>query len=74
MPTLADVSDGFNGTYTVDPAGSGRVDTNASITFTNPKNGTGPELVFYLTGNGNPLLVLDADVEAFLGGGGRSGF
>jgi hypothetical protein len=35
-----------------------------------PNNGTGPELVFYLTGNGNPLLVLDADVEAFLSGGG----
>ena len=62
------VSDSFNGTYTVDPAGSGRVDTNASITFTN--HGTGPELVFYLTGNGNPLLVLDADVESLLGGGG----
>jgi hypothetical protein len=64
------VSDRFHGTYTVDPAGSGRVDTNSSITFANPNNGTGPEFVFYLTGNGNPPLILDADVEPSLGGGG----
>ena len=58
------VSDGFSATYTVDP--SGRVDTASSFTFANPNNGTGPELVFYLTGGGNPVLVLDADTTPTL--------
>lgn len=66
--------DRFTGTYTVDPAGSGRVDTNSSFTFGDPNNGTGPELVFYLTGAGNPILVLDADIEPALAGGGEFGF
>jgi len=58
------VSDGFSATYTVDP--SGRVDTTSSFTFANPNNGTGPELVFYLTGGGSPVLVLDADTTPSL--------
>jgi hypothetical protein len=58
------VSDGFSATYTVDP--SGRVDTNSSFTFANANNGTGPELVFYLTGGGNQVLVLAADTEPAL--------
>jgi hypothetical protein len=62
------VSDGFSATYTVDP--SGRVDTGSSFTFANVNNGTGPDWVFYLTGSGNPVLVLDADTEPSLGGGG----
>jgi hypothetical protein len=53
------ISDSMNGTYTVDPSGNGRVDT--FVNFTN--NGPGPEYIFYLTGNGNPALVLDADVN-----------
>lgn len=53
------VSDSFTGTYTVDPSGNGRVDS--FINFTS--NGAGPELIFYLTGNGNPPLVLDADAN-----------
>ena len=53
------VSDSFTGTYTVDPSGNGRVDS--SIDFTS--NGAGPELIFYLTGNGNPPLLLDADAN-----------
>jgi len=70
-------SDGFTANYSVDP--TGRVDTlnpegTPSFTFATPSNGTGPELVFYLTGNGNPVLVLDADIEPLLnfgsGGGG----
>lgn len=64
------VSDAFHGTYTVDPAGTGRVDTNSSITFSHAVNGTGPELVFYLTGKGGQALVLDADSEPALGGAG----
>jgi hypothetical protein len=51
------ISDSFNGTYTVDP--SGRIDTGSSINFTN--NGPGPEFILYLTGNGNVPLVLDFD-------------
>ena len=54
-----DLSDSFTGTYTVDPSGTGRVDS--SINFS--RNGAGPELIFYLTGNGNPPLVLDADAN-----------
>ena len=63
---LVQISDGFSATYTVDP--SGRVDTSSSFTFTS--NGPGPDLVFYLTGGGNPVLVLDADTEPTLSGGG----
>ena len=52
------VSDSFTGTYTLDSVhGTGRVDSN--ITYTS--NGQGPELIFYLIGNGNAPLVLDAD-------------
>ena len=54
-----EISDSFTGTYTLDPAGTGRVDT--SINFTT--NGPGPEFIFYLTGNGNPPLILDADAN-----------
>lgn len=60
------ITDGFSASYTLDP--SGRVDTGSSFAFTS--NGPGPELVFYLTGNGNPALVLDADTETSLSGGG----
>jgi hypothetical protein len=56
--TTYTVSDSFTGTYSLDLVhGTGRVDS--TITYTS--NGTGPELIFYLTGNGNPPLVLDAD-------------
>jgi hypothetical protein len=65
----AQVSDRFHATYTVDPIGSGRVDTNFSFTFSKVSNGTGPELVFYLTGNGGPVLILDADIEPALQNG-----
>lgn len=55
-------TDSFTGTYALFPLGTGRVDTNSSITFTT--QGQGPELIFYLTGNGNPPLVLDADINS----------
>jgi hypothetical protein len=51
------ITDAFHGKYTVDSTGTGRADS--SITF--KSNGPGPELIFYLTGNGNPALILDAD-------------
>jgi hypothetical protein len=54
-----EISDIFTGTYTLDSTGSGRVDS--FLDFRN--NGPGPEFIFYLTGNGNPPLILDADVN-----------
>lgn len=58
--SLVIISDSFTGTYALDPSGTGRVDS--TINFSS--NGPGPELIFYLTGNGNPPLVLDADDNA----------
>jgi hypothetical protein len=52
-----EIADGFTGTYKLDPKGTGRVDTTINYNV----NGPGPELIFYLAGNGNPALVLDAD-------------
>jgi hypothetical protein len=66
---LVGISDSFTGTYLLDPSGTGRVDS--SITFTS--NGAGPELIFYLTGNGNPPLVLDADANLGSVGVGQAG-
>ena len=54
-----EISDSLSGTYIVDSTGTGRVDS--SLNFAT--NGPGPELIFYLTGNGNPPLVLDSDVN-----------
>ncbi len=51
------ISDSFTGTYTLDSTGTGRVDSQISFSG----NVLGPELIFYLTGNGNPPLVLDAE-------------
>ncbi|MGC1373552.1 MAG: hypothetical protein WA824_15560 [Candidatus Sulfotelmatobacter sp.] len=51
------ISDSFTGTYTLDASGTGRIDSTINYSI----NGPGPELIFYLTGNGNPPLVLDAD-------------
>ena len=52
-----EISDSFSGTYSVDSTGTGRVDSQISFRT----NGIGPELIFYLTGNGNPPLLLDAE-------------
>jgi hypothetical protein len=65
-----EASGGFKATYVVDPTGSGRVDTASSFIFNNVNLGTGPELVFYLTGSNTSALVLDADIEPNLGGAG----
>ena len=55
----AQISAAFDGTYSVDSSGTGR----ASLTFSNfnpdPKHDYQPVLFFYLTGNGNPSLVLE---------------
>ncbi|HEY7095856.1 MAG TPA: hypothetical protein VH437_03980 [Terriglobales bacterium] len=63
------VRDQFHATYTVDPTGTGRVDS----LFTYPGSGQGPEFIFYLTGNGNPPLILDADFNLMGFGGGGVG-
>jgi hypothetical protein len=56
-----DFSGEFNGTYTVDSSGAGRLNASTSLA----DGAGGPELVFYLTGNGNPaLLVLGFDPAA----------
>jgi hypothetical protein len=52
-----EVSDSFTGTYALDSTGTGRA--AAAFDFTSPSNGTA-QVIFYLTGNGNPPLVLDA--------------
>lgn len=54
-----EISDSFSGTYILDSTGTGRVDS--SLNFAT--NGPGPELIFYLIGNGNPPLMLDSDVN-----------
>jgi hypothetical protein len=51
------IRDQVVGQYNVDATGTGRIDT--SMTF--KKHGPGPEVILYLTGNGNPPLVLDFD-------------
>jgi hypothetical protein len=60
--TGTDISDSFKGRYTVDPKGTGRV--NSHMTFPHRSTEPGAQLIFYLTGNGNPPLILDADGDA----------
>jgi hypothetical protein len=56
--TGAQISAPFVGTYSVDSSGTGRARLT-SITFNPvPRHGYQPEFFFYLTGNGNPPLVL----------------
>jgi len=53
----AQISEPFSGAYSVDSSGTGR----ASLAFTlspEPTPTYQPLFVFYLTGNGNPLLIL----------------
>ncbi len=63
--TGAQISAAFDGTYSVDTSGTGR----ASLTFSNfnpaPKKGYQPVFFFYLTGNGNPPLVLEGGDTAY---------
>lgn len=57
--TGAQISVPFTGTYSVDSTGTGRASLT-SITFNpEPKHGYEPVFVFYLTGAGNPPLVLE---------------
>ena len=56
----SDISVSFNGTYAVDAKGTGRVKPALAHLSPIPHPLIGPKLYFYLTGNGNPALVLDA--------------
>ncbi len=57
--TGAQISASFTGQYSVDTSGTGRA-SSTSITFDpEPKHGYLPVFFFYLTGNGNPPLVLE---------------
>jgi hypothetical protein len=58
------VSDTLTGTYAVDSSGTGRAPAITNF----GTSGAGPTLIFYLTGNGNPPLVLNTDTFS-LGGG-----
>ncbi len=71
------VGPGSDPTITTDPAGTGRyyipLSANTGFpkfTFTTPTNGSGPALVFYMSTTNGPVLILDADVEPNLFGGG----
>jgi hypothetical protein len=70
------VGPGSDPTITIDPAGTGRFYIPLStttlapdFTFADSNNGTGPGWIFYLTGNGGPGLMLDADIEPALASG-----
>jgi len=53
------ISAAFSGTYAVDPTRTGRVRPVFAHFSPFPKPGFSPKFIFYLTGNGNPALVLD---------------
>ncbi len=77
--TFVQVEDFFQATYAVgpgsdptstsDPAGTGRYYIPIRE-FKFASNGTGPAWLFYMTTSGGPALMLDADTEPALGGGG----
>ena len=64
----SDISVSFDGPYSVDIKGTGRVSLPALAHLSPyPNPPIGPKLVFYLTGNGNPALVLNAgDIDTSL--------
>ena len=55
----AQVSAAFSGTYTVAASGTGRGRANVLNISPKPTPSYLPAFIFYLTGNGNPALVLD---------------
>jgi hypothetical protein len=58
------ITDGFSGNYTFDAAGTGRIDVPIVFGQANNASLSAPELIFYLSGNGAPALVLDSDPTA----------
>jgi hypothetical protein len=64
LAPLGEISDSFTGPYLVDPHGTGRV--HANIRYHTPGNPRA-KFFFYLTGNGNPPLILDAADDVIQG-------
>jgi len=61
----AQISASFDGKYSVDAKGTGRVQSNFLDFVPRQKPNFHPKFFFYLTGNGNPALVLDGgDISA----------
>ena len=54
------ISAAFGGAYTIDSKGTGRVRASFNHFVPAPQPGFAPVFFFYLTGNGNPPLILDA--------------
>ncbi len=57
--TGAQISAAFGGTYSVDSTGTGRAILTFDNFTPNPRFGFQPTVFYYLTGNGNPPLVLE---------------
>jgi hypothetical protein len=55
----AQISSAFTGKYTMLLNGTGRAHVTPSTFSPSPSPGFHPVMIFYLTGNGNPALVLD---------------
>ena len=62
------ITDTLTGTYAVDNTGTGRVVVNTTF----GTNGTGPSMIFYLTGNGNPIAMQEMDTFALGAGTGQT--
>ena len=62
-PTLS-ISDSYSGPYTIDPTGTGRIDS--AVNFESPANSgiSTPELIFYASSDGGPAAVLDSDLTS----------
>jgi hypothetical protein len=61
----AQISASFSGTYSVDSSGTGRATLTLGNFSPDPKHGYTPIVRFYLTGNGNPALVLQGGDNAY---------
>lgn len=61
----AQISASFDGTYSVDSTGTGRATLTLEDFNPDPKHGYQPVFFFYLTGNGNPPLVLQGGDSSY---------
>jgi hypothetical protein len=63
LGTPGQISSQFDGTYTTDTQGIGRAKLSLAHFTPPPHPGYKPGFIFYLTGNGQPPLILDAGGE-----------
>jgi hypothetical protein len=61
----AQISAAFNGTYSVDSSGTGRASLTSLTINPEPKRNYQPVWFFYLTGNGNPPLLLEGGDQPY---------